>query len=211
MDKSHSMTEVARERWVSWMAAVLAVLFVCPGLLHAVNPQTPISQYAHAAWRLEDGLLSAPPTAITQTKDGYIWIGTNSDLLRFDGVKFTPWHDATGQSPVLGPVTSLLGASDGSLWIGTSVGLQHWDGRTLTDFHRDKPAWIAQITEGDPGTVWVARVRQRGLEHFPLCRVSSGEMRCFGANDGFVNSDARSVGWLFLHRTRSGARAFQKW
>jgi len=187
------MSEVARERWGYWTAAVLAILFLRPGLLYAVNPQTPLLQYGHTAWRLEDGLLSAPPTAITQTKDGYIWIGTNSDLLRFDGVRFTSWHDATGQPPVLGSVTSLLGASDGSLWIRTSVVLQHWDGRTLTDFRRDRPAGIPQIAEGDPGTVWVARVRQRDLENLPLCRVSSGKMQCFGASDGFVNTDARSV------------------
>ena len=58
--------------------------------LMAISPQTQLSQYAHTAWRLQDGLLASAPSAIAQTRDGYLWIGTDTDLLRFDGVRFTP-------------------------------------------------------------------------------------------------------------------------
>jgi len=43
---------------------------------HAVDPRTHISQHGHAVRRVRDGVLSSAPRAITQSKDGYIWIGT---------------------------------------------------------------------------------------------------------------------------------------
>ena len=54
--------------------------------LHALDPGTRISQYGHSVWRLQDGAFSSAPTAVAQTKDGYIWIGTATELLRFDDV-----------------------------------------------------------------------------------------------------------------------------
>ena len=72
---------------------------------------------------MQDGILPDSPNAIAQTKDGYLWIGTNSGLLRFDGLRFTPWQDLTPNAPRLAGVYSLLGDSDGSLWIGTGNGL----------------------------------------------------------------------------------------
>jgi PAS domain S-box-containing protein len=57
----------------------------------ALDPDLRISQYAHTARRLRDGTFPGTPTAITQTTDGYVWIGTLAGLLRFDGVRFVPW------------------------------------------------------------------------------------------------------------------------
>ena len=59
--------------------------------LVALNPETRISQYSHSVWRLQDGVFNGIPTAIVQTADGYLWIGTSSGLMRFDGVRFVPW------------------------------------------------------------------------------------------------------------------------
>ena len=60
--------------------------FVCvfPVSVWAVDPNRHISQYAHAAWRLQDGFFKGSPISIAQTKDGYVWLGTASGLLRFD-------------------------------------------------------------------------------------------------------------------------------
>jgi len=59
----------------------------CPSAL-ALNPALDISQYAHTAWRIRYGRLQSYPRAIAQTPDGYLWLGTESGLLRFDGVRF---------------------------------------------------------------------------------------------------------------------------
>ena len=85
----------------------------------AVGPARHISQYAHTAWRTLDGVVEVRNT-IAQTTDGYLWLGTQNGLLRFDGVKFVP-YDSAGL-PGHG-YNYLLGARDGSLWIGTPNGI----------------------------------------------------------------------------------------
>src|SRR5258708_3758330 len=67
----------------------------------AVDPTHHISQYAHTAWRIQDGVFSGAPKVIAQTADGYLWIGTTSGLMRFDGVRFVPWIPAA--LALLGP------------------------------------------------------------------------------------------------------------
>jgi ligand-binding sensor domain-containing protein len=74
---------------------------------------------------MQDGVFRGAPNAIAQTSDGYIWIGTESELLRFDGVRFTRWTSPDGTKLPSLEIDSLLGARDGSLWIGTRAGLSH--------------------------------------------------------------------------------------
>jgi len=78
----------------------------------ALDPDLRISQYAHTAWRVRDGTFPGIPTAITQTTDGYVWIGTFAGLLRFDGVRFVPFVPPAGQHLPNPAVISLLGATD---------------------------------------------------------------------------------------------------
>ena len=75
------------------MKEILAAVLICliPLSARALDPTRAISQYAHTAWRLQDGYLSGIPASIVQTSDGYIWIGTQGGLFRFDGVRFVPW------------------------------------------------------------------------------------------------------------------------
>src|SRR5689334_13935946 len=63
----------------------LGMLLVCPCAL-ALNPALDISQYAHHAWRNSEGFAKGPINSIAQTADGYLWLGTDFGLLRFDGV-----------------------------------------------------------------------------------------------------------------------------
>ena len=100
----------------------------------AVDPSRHISQYAHSAWRIQEGVFSGAPRAITQTTDGYLWIGTETGLLRFDGVRFVPWTPPDGKHLPSSFVSSLLAARDGSLWIGMEGGLSHWDNQHLTSY-----------------------------------------------------------------------------
>ena len=70
-------------------------------------------------WRNVDGLPSDSVTALIQTRDGFLWVGTSAGLVRFDGVKFAMVKVAA--SPLNNPlhITSLCEDSAGCLWIGT--------------------------------------------------------------------------------------------
>ena len=168
-------------------------LFVSVRSVSALDPSRHLSQYGHSAWRLQDGTFPGRPEAITQTKDGYIWVGTQDGLLRFDGVRFVPWQPPAGRElpSSSSTIVSLLGARDGSLWIGTITGLSHWSNGELTNY----PSPLARfnsILEGRNGTIWVTRSKIRDWSG-PLCRVVGSDLRCYGTADGIPANAADPI------------------
>src|SRR5215467_6563396 len=69
------------------------------------------------SWGAERGLPGGFITAIAQTADGYLWIGTDKGLVRFDGLNFHQFTQANPTSIAIGPVQSLLADAQGNLWI----------------------------------------------------------------------------------------------
>src|SRR5215468_7185437 len=108
------------------LAVVLAMLLAVLSSAFALDPSLDISQYAHTAWKVRDGFAKGEITAIAQTPDGYLWLGTEFGLLRFDGVRAVPWQPPRGEQLPSGFIFRLLGARDGTLWIGTLKGLASW-------------------------------------------------------------------------------------
>ena len=152
----------------------------------ALTPSRMLTQYGHTAWHVQDGELGGAVTSVTQTSDGYLWVGTRAGLLRFNGAEFLPLAP-TLDEPLRSPrVLSLLAARDGSLWIGTGNDLEHWQGSRLTHY----PAavgyiagYINDIEQTKDGSIWVARSRVSDSDG-PLCRVERERLRCFGEKDG---------------------------
>src|SRR5690606_5057541 len=91
------------------------------------------AEHAIDQWTTEHGLPQNSVTAIVQSPDGYLWVGTFGGLARFDGSRFTliERHDSTGRH--IDRVLSLALDADGSLWIGTESGLLH---RREADYRR---------------------------------------------------------------------------
>jgi signal transduction histidine kinase/ligand-binding sensor domain-containing protein len=147
----------------------------------AVDPDTYISQYRHTAWRMKDGLLRGEPNVITQTPDGYIWIGTTAGLIRFDGVRLAPWKPPDGSQLPSPNIRALLAARDGSLWIGTDAGLSHWTHQRLVTY-LEEPGVISAILEDQRGRIWVTRTRIPNA-HGPLCQVTGSKSVCYPVPD----------------------------
>ena len=114
------------------VAILLGGLVAGCGCGFALNPSLDISQYAHNAWTVRDGFFMGYIYAIAQTPDGYLWLGTEFGLFRFDGVRSIPWQPPAGQLLPDKSIYRLLGARDGTLWIGTFAGLVTWSGGKLT-------------------------------------------------------------------------------
>lgn len=157
-----------------------------------LDPSRRISQYGHTAWRIQDGLFNGAPSAITQTADGYLWIGTSAGLVRFDGVRFTPWSSPDGRQLPSDDIVSLRGATDGSLWIGTATGLARWKNDRLT-VYSNAHGHINDILEDHQGVIWVTRSRL-GPERGALCRAGEAMLRCYGEADGIGVVTASALG-----------------
>jgi ligand-binding sensor domain-containing protein len=165
----------------------LLLTFFAVSSVWAVDPSLHISQYGHTAWRVQDGVFNGAPNAITQTTDGYLWIGTQAGLMRFDGVRFVLWIPPNGKRLPSSNVISLLGARDGSLWIGMEGGLSHWDNQDLSNYLIEPPR-INSIIEDRNGIVWFTRSRGSDAAG-GLCRVIGTGIRCYGKADGLPGAD----------------------
>src|ERR1700686_2684300 len=76
----------------------LAILLACCSCAFALDPSLDINQYAHTAWKIREGFSKGRVTSFTQTPDGYLWLGTEFGLLRFDGVRNVPLGPAWGRA-----------------------------------------------------------------------------------------------------------------
>jgi ligand-binding sensor domain-containing protein/signal transduction histidine kinase len=83
----------------------------------AIDPNRAISQYMQDRWGSEKGFTGGSVSAIAQTADGYLWIGTEKGLIRFDGLSFRTFQQASPTSFQIGPVRGLLTDAQGNLWI----------------------------------------------------------------------------------------------
>jgi PAS domain S-box-containing protein len=157
-------------------ALLAAVWLIAPPSALALPSEDGLDRYAHTAWRVRDGALRGSVAAIAQTPDGYLWLGTQFGLLRFDGVRHTLWEPPDGQRLPSLNVRRLFVDSGGRLWIGTQLGLASWKGGRLT-VHAEIRSLVGGMTEDRSGTVWA------GTRYPPpgrLCAFRRTGVECFG-------------------------------
>src|SRR6476660_6729769 len=104
----------------------LGIALLCCPNASALDPALDVNQYAHTAWFVREGFGQGRVNAIAQTPDGYLWLGTEFGLRRFDGVRSVPWHPPDHEQLPNNWIRTLLAAPDGTLWIGTLGGLASW-------------------------------------------------------------------------------------
>jgi ligand-binding sensor domain-containing protein len=135
----------------------LAVLAALP--LIALEPDRAISQYAHRAWQIEDGLPHSVVRSVAQTGDGYLWLATYEGLARFNGETFTRFDKSNLAGLGRDTILSMLKARDGSLWVGTNGGgCGRLPGGTADLFLpvSGLPSDIvAALAEGRDGSLWI--------------------------------------------------------
>ncbi|HEX3628314.1 MAG TPA: two-component regulator propeller domain-containing protein [Verrucomicrobiae bacterium] len=112
---------------------------------------------AMRVWRGADGLPSDTVTAVIQTHDGFIWVGTDAGLVRFDGAKFKEIYVSATNSPV--HVTALCEDSNGNLWVGTQrSGLYEFAGGKMRRFTKEQKLLddgVTSLAADNRGEVWV--------------------------------------------------------
>ncbi len=177
---------LVRAKWI-----ILCLVLCCGLQAGALEPTTRISQYGHTVWRLGQAGLEGVPTAITQTSDGYIWIGTSNGLYRFDGVQFSRWTSPDEKQLPNQDIYSLLGSRDGSLYIGTGAGLARLTGSHLY-IYPGQLFNIRPLVEDQRGTIWMGQRSDETGAHV-LCKVEAAQISCLGTKDGLKVHGAYSI------------------
>ena len=162
------------------VAIVLSVLLAGCGCGFALNPSLDVTQYAHNSWTVRNGFSLGTIFAIAQTPDGYLWLGSEFGLFRFDGVHAVPWQPPAGQHLPDRPY-ALLCTRDGTLWIGTFAGLVSWRAGKLTRYPALDGLFVTSLLEDREGTVWAGVLSVTGR----LCAIRNGHAQCYGEDGAF--------------------------
>jgi len=158
---------LSRRRLAAPALILLAILVAAPVV--GLDPGRTIGQYLHRHW--QDELPQNTVHAISQDRDGYIWLGTYEGLVRFDGVRFVVFdanrtHDLAGNG-----VFDIFEDRSGAFWISTNGGLTRYDGgfETIADADALPDSLVFQTVEAPDGTMWIGTQTS-------LCRIVDGTL-----------------------------------
>ncbi|BCS35041.1 histidine kinase [Luteitalea sp. TBR-22] len=182
----------------------LAILLGEPRPTAALDRDKRLSQFIVTTWTRAEGLRSSRITALAQTRDGFIWVGTDAGLVRFDGVRF----ERVDQGIPTVNISALGAASDGALWIGTTTGhvIRLADGASSrVDAAAGAPrGYVETIVEGPDGRVWVGTaaglaVYESGVWHPAALTSASASARVLSvapdAHAAWVGTNEGLVRW----------------
>ena len=139
------------------LSIALALLIGAAWPARAQNGRDLLSEYSLTSWTDGDGVRLGIVSALAQDRDGYLWVAASAGLLRFDGVRFTPWNALSDTPLPSSPASALLVANDGSLWVGLADnGVRHIRGAQLRP--QDQPGGVLRsvtdLAEDHHGTIW---------------------------------------------------------
>jgi signal transduction histidine kinase/ligand-binding sensor domain-containing protein len=126
--------------------------------------------------------------AIAQTPDGYLWLGTDEGLARFNGYDFTIFNKANGDLPS-NSITALAAAPGGVLWIGTTDGLTEYSGGRFRTFTRQQGLpddAVGSLFIDHTGALWIVA----GID---LSRFQDGKFTNFAPGKDMPVASFRAV------------------
>ena len=100
---------------------------------YGLSPNKTLSQYLREQWNTEQGFPGGPINAFAQTPDGYLWIGTETGLVRFDGVHFRIFQHSNTPTLPDGPILGLAVDGEGDLWVRLGPTLLRYQNEVFHD------------------------------------------------------------------------------
>lgn len=113
---------ISRLRRICAWTFVGCLSFLCPVAASAADFNFSRPNYFIRTWTTENGLPDNAVTAMVQTREGYLWLGTYGGLARFDGARFVVFNSAQEPGLQSDRITSLSEDANGALWIGHERG-----------------------------------------------------------------------------------------
>ena len=146
-----------RGRWFQRVWPLLAVLCAASSA-QALDAERSVTQYVRDSWTVRDGAPAGTITGITQTPNGYLWLGTLAEgLVRFDGVAFV--REASLDALFgrrVDRIVSLTCGRDGTLWVGTAFGLARLKEGHWTILDRAESRLVFGLHDSPEGVTWYA-------------------------------------------------------
>jgi ligand-binding sensor domain-containing protein len=170
----------------------ITILFALSGITSVQAADLPkgLSEYIHHKWQQAQGLPQDTVQAVAQTRDGYLWLGTQEGLVRFDGHTFKVFDKSNTPAFKHNDVVALAATSDGGLWIGTFSGLVHMKAGEFTahPIGGESPRENITALAADPaGVLWI------GTQNAGLHRLKDGKLESSTTAEGLSDNAVRDI------------------
>jgi diguanylate cyclase (GGDEF)-like protein len=177
--------------WFALAWGIALLTFGSNEVARGLDPREAITQYGHDVWRTEQGLPQNSVEAILQTRQGYIWLGTEEGLVRFDGARFVVFDKRRTPGLADSYISALLEDRAGNLWIGTREGglsrLREGSFSSYTTADGLGGSFVRCLAEDRDGTLWVGT--DSGVSRFRDGRFAPP----LTTRDGLPNDAIRSL------------------
>ena len=181
-----------------------ALVFAAAEGWAGLNPTKAITQYTHDVWQTEQGLPQNTIPAMVQTRDGYIWLGTELGLARFDGVRFSVFDEGNTPEIRSNIIVALAEDHQRGLWIGTQGGgltyLKNGKFTTYTTKDGLSNDSVLSLYADREGNLWI------GTDGGGLNRFSGGRFTAYTTKNGLadnavfsITEDRQGSLWLGTH------------
>jgi ligand-binding sensor domain-containing protein/signal transduction histidine kinase len=178
---------------------IFLLLLVWSGNALALDSRRELSQLSHDVWLTENGLPQNTVHSIAQTPDGYVWIGTEEGLARFDGIRFTVFDKQKIPELKSNYIRALLVDKQGALWIGTAEGLVRMQDGKFTTFTTGEGLpgnTIQALCEDRKGNLWIATANGLGLFKEGAVVACTTKQKWIGGSIQALFEDAEGALWI---------------
>ena len=185
--------ECSRNRIAAALRVCLIPFLLIASSVQALDPNKRLTQYIHTSWRIHDESAPSPMSAVTQTKDGFLWfLSPSGEIYRFDGVRFRLWP-LPAEFGSIGQIMNILGDREGGLWIVGEYEIFHIkQGAVISHIRLEGVMETSNVmTEDADGSIWA--VRGEGGVSDPLCHITERSVKCFGKADGIPVSPIDAI------------------
>jgi len=165
---------------LNYFRVAVVLLLLAGTRTPALDANKNLKEFGHQTWLTENGLPQNTVQAIVQTHDGYLWIGTQDGLARFDGLNFTVFDKENTPAFKSNDIRFLHEDRQGRLWISTSYGLVCRQNGQFTIFTASEGLpdnSVGPVVEDTNGNVWIGTAGG-------LSRFENGSFKTFTTDQG---------------------------
>ncbi|MBI1762939.1 MAG: SpoIIE family protein phosphatase [Acidobacteria bacterium] len=156
---------------------------------YALDPKKAITQYIHDLWTSDNGLPQNNARAIVQTRDGYLWLGTEEGLARFDGVRFVIFDRSNTPEMKSRWISALIEDRNGNLWIGTNREVLSFKDGKFTRYDTKNglsSSFVNVFCQDLEGNLWIGT--NDGLNQF-----KDGKFTAWTTKEGLSHNAVHSI------------------